>query len=250
MRKHTIELKSEYMQHSVTVGIVTAEKIDKVLLLLHGYGGSFQILDKELPLGEYAEENNMLMILPDMGNGYYIDRPSYRVNDFMMKELLPTVFATYDLRNDMPTYIAGISMGGYGSLLIGATYPKAFKQMIAISPAFIAHDVAIGNPQVVGTAKSPEVMKYYAEIFAPFDTLEEDPLRNPISAVIRSHENGTVPEIIMTCGTKDELYKRNTDAMDVFRGHGVKVDWLSVEEGLHDKECFDKGLRYAFKRLK
>lgn len=246
--KHILEIESEYMQCNITVGTVKPDQIHKVLLLLHGYGGSFNILDKELPLAEYADENNMLIIIPDMGNGYYIDRPGYRVNDFFINELLPTVFNTYRLEG-IPTYIAGISMGGYGSLLIGATYPNLFQRMIAISPAFIAHDVAIGNPQVVGTQSSIEVMKFYMEIFAPFDTLEEDPLRNPVAAVIRSNETADIPGIIITCGNKDELYERNINAIREFDKHGVKLDWFSIEEGKHDKECFDIGLRYALKRL-
>ena len=145
-------------------------------------------------------------------------------------------------------YIAGISMGGYGSLLIGSAFPDKFEKIISISGAFIAHDVAIGNPQVVGELDNKEAMKYFADTFAPFDTLESDICRNPIAAIINGDADD-MPEIIMTCGTKDELYARNHDALSAFNQNDVAYKWFPIEEGMHDYDVFDAGLRWAFQRL-
>ncbi len=247
-QKHIIRIKSEYLNGEVSVGVIIPKKIEKFLLLLHGYNGSFKHLDDNLPLLEYANGNNMIIVTPNMNNGYYLNRNGYRVNEFVFFELFPLILKRYELWDEIPMYIAGISMGGYGSLLIGSALPSKFRKIISVSGAFIAHDVAIGNPQVVGGPGDKEVLKYFMDTFAPFDTLENDKNRNPIAAIINCKLD-TVPEIIMTCGTKDKLYERNLDALRVFCKYGVECDWIPIEGGIHDYESFDAGLRYAFKML-
>lgn len=247
-QKQIIHMKSKYIKGEVLVGVVIPKRTDKLLLLLHGYNGSFKHLDDNLPLIEYANDNNMIIVTPNMNNGYYLNKENYKVNEFIVSELLPLILCTYELGTDIPMYIAGISMGGYGSLLIGTAFPGKFRRIVSISGAFIAHDVAIGNPQVVGGPGDRETLKYFMETFAPFDTLENDKFRNPIAAIINCNTE-MVPEIILTCGTKDELYERNLNAIREFGKHGVLCDWLPVEGGLHDYEAFDVGLRYAFKML-
>ena len=73
--------------------------------------------------------------------------------------------------------------------------------------------------------------------------------RNPIHAIIKRRQKTTIPEIILTCGTKDDMYERNMDAIKEFEKHGVNYDWFPIEEGAHDYKCFDQGLRYAFERM-
>ena len=199
-----------------------------------------------LPLAEYANDNHMMIVTPNMNDGYYINKCDYRVNEFLMLELIPLIFAKFGLKEELPMHIAGISMGGYGSLLIGAAFPEKFKKIISISGAFIAHDVAIGNPQVVGELGNKEILKYFTDTFAPFDTLENDIYRNPVAAIIDCNAD-VVPELIITCGTKDELYERNLDVINRFRQYDIKYDWFPVEEGIHDYKAFDAGLRYALK---
>ncbi len=247
-QKQIITLQSEYLHRETTVGVVIPTHVEKYMLLLHGYGGSFQHLDDNLPLAEYANANNMLIITPNMNNGYYINKPEYRVNEFLLLELIPFIFDTYGLNKSLPMYIAGISMGGYGSLLIGAAYPGKFKKIISISGAFIAHDVAIGNPQVVGGPGDKETLKYFTDTFAPFDTLENDICRNPIAAMINRNADD-MQGLIITCGTEDELYARNLDAIGQFEKYGVAYEWLPIEGGEHDYRAFDAGLRYALERV-
>lgn len=238
-----IVIKSKYLNSDVPVGIVLPEKIDKVLLLLHGYNGTYKILQNNLPLSEYASSHNTLIVTPNMSNGYYIDKEDYSVSEFIKSELLEYVFKSFGLPPVVERYIAGISMGGYGSLLIGSKYPTEFCKIISISGAFIAHDVAIGNPQVVGLPNDNETLEYFTKTFAPFDTLENDPARNPIAAIIKSNEENDLPKIILTCGTEDPLFERNVDAIQTLDKHGIEYEWFPIEGGVHDDECFWEGMK-------
>ena len=84
--KHIIKMKPEYLHCETTVGVVIPTQIEKFLVLLHGHNGSFRHLDENLPLAEYANDNNMIMVTPSMNNGYYINKPDYRVNEFLLFE--------------------------------------------------------------------------------------------------------------------------------------------------------------------
>lgn len=247
VRKQILKIDSKYLNSMTTVGTIIPEKTENIMILLHGYNGSFKQLDDNLPLREYAADNKMLIAVPDMNNGYYMNKPDYQVKEFFLFEFLPKIQETYGTNEEIPKYIAGISMGGYGSLLIGSALSSQFKKIISISGALIAHDVVIGNPQIVGMPGDQETWKYFTDTFAPFETLERDPERNPVGAVLR--KGAEVPEIIMTCGTKDMLCSRNAAVLQRFDKYKVNYVWRPVEGGLHNYTCFDEGLRYALKML-
>lgn len=244
--KDVRKIQSGYLHSEASVGVIVPGGVDKLLILLHGYGGSFKHLDENLPLTEYAESNNMLIVTPNMNNGYYLDKPEYCVSRFLLSELVPYIRSEYCIEEKLPMYLAGISMGGYGSLLIGARYPEEFRKVISVSGAFIAHDVAIGNPQVVGGPGDTEALRYFSETFAPFSTLENDANRNPVAAIA---DCKNIPELVLTCGTEDELYPRNLIVLQTLYKKGVSYDWLPIEGGAHDYKAFDAGLRYAFETM-
>ena len=250
VHKKVIKIESQCLRQTVTIGVVVPDKIDKVMILLHGYGGSFAELDENLPLLEYAEDSRVLIATPNMDNGYYIDHDFYWVSDFIIKELLDTLFTTYNPQIATGLYIAGISMGGFGSLLIGSKYPNVFKKIISISGAFIAKDVAIGNPEVVGAPGNKETFEYFNKTFAPFDMLEDSIERNAVAAIVWCSENYNLPEIILTCGSKDPLYERNLTAIRKFDSKGIEYDWCPLDGGVHDYSCFDEGLKYVFKMIR
>lgn len=248
-KKDVIKIPSRYLHDEVSIGVTVPERVDKVLILLHGYGGSYRHLDENLPLKEYAGNNNMLIVTPNMISGYYLDKPDYGVSQFLLSELTSYILSVYSIEENLPMYLAGISMGGYGSLLIGTRYPERFRKVISISGAFIAHDVAIGNPQVVGGPGDTMALKYFTETFAPFDTLEKDVIRNPVAA-IADCKNNELPKFILTCGTEDELYSRNLAVLETLDKKGASYDWYPIKEGVHDYKAFDVGLRYVFETMK
>lgn len=133
-------------------------------------------------------------------------------------------------------------------MLIGATYPHEFKKVISVSGAFIARDVAIGNPQVVGQLGNKATLNYFTDTFVPFETLENDIHRNPVAAIVDCGAD-VMPELIITCGTKDVLFSRNLDVLGTLFKNGFAFDWFPIEGGVHDYKAFDEGLRYAFEML-
>ena len=58
-RKQLIQMKSEYLNRDGLVGVVVPEKMNKIMLLLHGFNGTFRHLEDNLPLEEYANEGGL-----------------------------------------------------------------------------------------------------------------------------------------------------------------------------------------------
>lgn len=249
MKKEEI-FESKFLQGELSIGVIVPEKIERVMLLLHGYKERFSDMDKNLPLEEFANSKNMLIVCPDTNDEYYIPKDNYRVDEFVKDELMPWITDKYQLDESVRWHIAGISMGGYGSLLLAALLPHVFKSIIIISGAFIAHDVAIGNPQIVGDSKDLDSWNYYSKTFAPFDTLEEDHKRNPVKAAIMNIGFTYRPKIIATCGKEDPLFDRYLETFSKLLKNNVSCEVYFIKDGKHDYDCFEKGLRYALDIIK
>lgn len=109
--KNVIKIQSDYLQCEVSVGEGIPTQAERFLILLHGYNGSFKHLKENLPLMKYANRNDVVIVTPDMNNGYYMDKPNYSVSEFLLFELVPYIFDRYGFKEEIPMYLAGISMG-------------------------------------------------------------------------------------------------------------------------------------------
>ena len=101
------------------------------LYLLHGYGddnnswiskgGADRIANKYLADGGVP----MVIVMTDFYRGAF--------EDYMFKELMPRLESTYHCNGKRA--LAGLSMGGYGTLYYGLKYPDMFLYGYAMSPA-------------------------------------------------------------------------------------------------------------------
>ena len=237
--------KSECLNKEVSLGVVLPDVVEKIVVLLHGFGGTHRILNSILPLEEYARKYKVMLVMPDMGDCYYIDKENFNVSRFVSCELLEFIRRAFGISEETGVVLAGISMGGYGSVLIGTKYPEKFEAVVSISGAFIASDVVIGNPQVVGTGKPGEVFNYYHRIFGPFSTLEDSVERNPLAAV-KAVVPEKMPHIYLTYGSEDLLLERGEKLKLILEERKLCYDWKVIEGGDHVAASFDEGLRYAF----
>lgn len=118
-----------------------------VLYLLHGYCNDYSTWERYTSIERYAEErqiavvtfsaeNNMYMRLQDVKKGSPIPllmEPDYE--KLLMKEIPEFVTSMFPIsKKPSDTYIAGLSMGGFGALCNGFRYPGRFRAVGAFSP--------------------------------------------------------------------------------------------------------------------
>ena len=110
-----------------------------VLYLLHGLKGaahtwtSYTSIERYL----YESEKKMVVVMPEMHNNFYTDQAIGWPYLKYVAEELPRIIETY-LRVSPKrenTYVAGLSMGGYGAMKIALTYPEKFGFAASFSGA-------------------------------------------------------------------------------------------------------------------
>jgi enterochelin esterase-like enzyme len=144
-------IKSSILNKEVHYTIYLPNGYDKnersypVTYLLHGHG------DADDGWVQYGEINRladaaikegkmppMIIVTPDGFKSFYMNAADGSMNyeDFFIKELIPHIEKTYKAKTEKRFRgIAGLSMGGYGSLLYALKYPHLF---VAAAPLSVA----------------------------------------------------------------------------------------------------------------
>lgn len=190
---------SEGLAREVPVRVLRPEKPSgRWLLLLHGYGGDENEWVDHSEIASLARKYRLTVVMPGCGDGYYEDtrEPIGRFLGEELSEYLHTHFSLSDRCEDAA--IAGVSMGGFGALLLGSRYSRVFGRIACLSGAFIIHDVAIGNPGVLRNAD----VRYFRRVFGDFETLEGSD-RDPVEEARRAVREQRMSPVYLLCGTGD-----------------------------------------------
>lgn len=208
-----------------------------VIYLLHGLTGHFNNWTDLTKLSDYANGYKVIIVTPEGGDGWYTDSVSNdkeKWESYIVQELIPEVdkkFRTLPVRDKRA--IAGLSMGGFGSLKFGLKYPDKFVLAGSFSGALGAADIS-------EKTMSGAIGKTIDGIFGPVgsDTRKS----NDLFGIIRSMtpENAkTIPFIYLDCGTEDFLFQNNRDFVSLLVEKKVPHEYRQLP-GVHDWKYWDK----------
>jgi len=169
-----------------------------VLFLLHGNNGTHNdwavqgriqaTADELITSGEVPPA---IIVMPDAGSTWYIDRKENMESAFV-NDLFPDVeaqFRTINARNGR--LLAGLSMGGYGSLRFAMKFPERFAAAALLSPAIYDPEPPEGSSaRRVGVFGAPD---YDATVWKQFNypTLWESYIakKQPVPMYINSGDD-------------------------------------------------------------
>ncbi len=147
-----------------------------VLYLLHGsgddqtgwvqFGEVLHIVDKAINEGKATP---MIIIMPDANTGmrgYFNDiKGKWRYEDFFFQEFIPYVEKQFRIKGEKRfRAVAGLSMGGGGTLVYALHHPEMFSSACPLSAAtgpVSAEDAGQYYKQRYGDASDEEIDKYY-----------------------------------------------------------------------------------------
>jgi enterochelin esterase-like enzyme len=128
-----------------------------VVYLLHGYtddeSGWIQFGEVNMAADRAIVEREippMIIVMPDGGVSWYINdaQGKVRYEDMFVKELVPHIDSTYRTRPSREYRgIAGLSMGGWGTLTHGLRHPELFSACAAFSAAVWPDEEVLGMKQ-------------------------------------------------------------------------------------------------------
>ena len=214
-----------------------AEARYPVIYLLHGLTGHFNNWTDLTKISTYAAAYKVIIVMPEGGNGWYTDSVSNaneKWESYIVQELIPEVdkkFRTLPTRDKRA--IAGLSMGGYGSLKFGLKYPDKFVLAGSFSGA-------LGAAQITEKTVPGAIGKTIDGIFGPEGS--ESRKSNDLFGMIRSmtpERMKEIPFIYLDCGTEDFLFINNRDFVGLLLEKKVPHEYRQLP-GKHDWKYWDK----------
>ena len=210
----------------------------KTLYLLHGIFGNYTDWVNGTRIQTWAEANDLAVIMPSGENRFYLDdeKSGELYGEFIGKELVEftrKLFPLSDKRED--TFIAGLSMGGYGAIRNGLKYAENFGCVIGLSAALV-HDTwkDADNSAPIFTFRR----NYYEAIFGEYDKVKGSD-KDPKALLLKLKEEGRpVPKMYLCCGTEDDLVTVNRDFRDFLNENGVDLTYVEGP-GKHDWVFWD-----------
>ena len=215
-------------QRDLMGNFVQEPKPLKTLYLLHGILGSESDWVNGTRIAEWAQSRNLAVIMPAGENRFYVDQQKTMeyYGEFIGQELVELTRRLFPLSHKKEdTYIAGLSMGGYGALRNGLKYHETFGAIGALSSALVMDDIAKSDDT---SPISFQRRSYYEAVFGDVHQVvgsDLDP-RALIQQLKKTNQN--IPKLYLACGLQDFLIEKN----HVFRDFLIKEEVeVTYEEG-------------------
>ena len=185
-----------------------------VLYLFHGMGNNHAQWTGYTNVELYAEERNIAVVMISAENKSYVNMGGDAFYDFIEEELPDFVCGMFPIsRRPEDTYIAGLSMGGFGTLVHALSHPEKYAALGAFSAAIQL------NPSSLSGGPDTGIIPDY----------------DPETLADRLIAAGTAfPKTYIACGAKDFLYEANKAFCRKLVDAGVDVTWDELPEYGHE----------------
>ncbi len=246
--KESLKVKSTLLAKEIEYNIYLPSDYDNsnrrypVLCLLHGFGDDetgwsqfgevSHIADKAIQNGESTP---MIIIMPDAAVTWYINSfdGKTKYEDFFIKELIPYIDATYRTRTQKNyRAVAGLSMGGYGTLIMSTKHPELFAAAAPLS-AGIFTDEEMNNMPDENWNETFGML--FGNNLKGKDRINEAYLKNSILNIIAKGNGEELKKVryYIDCGDDDFLIKGNMAL------HAAMIDKqipheFRVRDGVHN----------------
>lgn len=259
--KESLKLKSTILGKEVEYSIYLPPDYDQsnrkypILYLLHGYsddetgwtqfGEVKAIADRQL---QKQEMTAMIIAMPDAGVSWYINSADGKVKweDFFIKEFIPHIESTYRCRTEKRyRAIAGLSMGGHGTMIMALKHPDLFSAAVPLSAGIFTREEYMNVPE-------EDWNKYYGSVYGPGKGGEsrftEHFNKNWVLSLVKNADPEVLKKVryYIDCGDKDFLIKGNMELHSLLIDKKVPHEFR-VREGVHNWDYWRSALPEVFK---
>ncbi|MCR6719915.1 MAG: esterase family protein [Chitinophagaceae bacterium] len=228
----------------------TSTRSYPVVYLLHGYtddhtawvqfGEINRLADKAIAEGIIPP---MIIAMPDADSSFYVNSFDGKINyeDFFFKEFIPTIEKNYrTLAQKRYRGIAGLSMGGYGSMLYALKHPDVFAATAPLSAAFFDDSTIIKMPNAGWNM--PLGIAYGTDLEGA-NRLTKSWYDNSIHELIRTKSANDLRKVRywIDCGDDDFLMEGNCMVHISLSRKGVPHEFR-MRDGGHDWNYWRTGI--------
>jgi enterochelin esterase-like enzyme len=228
----------------------TSSRRYPVVYLLHGYTdddtGWLQFGEAHLLADEAIASRAippMILVMPDAGTSWYVDNHdgSVRYETFFMEEFIPFIESRYRIRAEKRYRgLAGLSMGGFGSLVYGLRHPDKFAALAAFSAAVRTDEEMVAQSEEWW--ERAESVVYGPGLRGEERLTDHYRSYNPIHIVRAADpERFRDLRIYLDCGDDDFLYRGNATLHIALREREIPHEYR-VRDGGHRWSYWRSGL--------
>jgi putative tributyrin esterase len=239
---HSASLNRDMPYRAIVPANIAANQKLPVLYLLHGGGGSFRDWLNYSDVAGYAE-HGLILVMPEGNSSYYTnaaDRPQDRYEDYIVHDLIADVERRFPAASGRShRAIAGVSMGGFGAVLLALKHPDLFVFAGGLSSAL---DV----PSRPFSIKRVSQYRQHSSIFGPWNSQSRrasDPF-----VLIRSADPSQTPYLFLTCGDQEGLLPTNRRFATILQAGHFRYEFHTVAGG-HDWNQWNHNVPAMMKTL-
>ncbi|ERJ13122.1 alpha/beta hydrolase [Haloplasma contractile] len=207
----------------------------QTLYLLHGYTGDESDWQRFTGIERYAENNKIAVIMPAAGNSFYTDMVHGGDYFTYLTEELPAfvqaMFPVSAKKED--TFIAGLSMGGYGAFKIAMRYPERYHAAASLSGV-----VEISEAVLKEERKDMKLENVFGDLNKVRGSKHD--LLHLAEQLIK--DGKSIPKLYQACGTEDFLYRNNIKFKKQAEQIGLGIHYVEGP-GIHDWNFWDEYIR-------
>lgn len=200
-----------------------------VLYLLHGLSDDCTTWTRRTSVERYASELGLAVVMPQVARSFYLDGAHTGAHWQFLSQELPDVvqrfFRVSSARED--TFVAGLSMGGYGAALSALRQPERFAAAASLSGAL----------DVAGLQREDAHDVFAHVLDAPAEGTSAD-----LFALLEDVDPASAPRLYVRCGTEDALIGSNRRFAAAARERGLDVT-DGFDPGEHEWGYWDRAIQ-------
>jgi S-formylglutathione hydrolase FrmB len=226
-RSETLELSS-----SLTAIVPERESARGTLYLLHGLSDDDSMWVRQTNIERYASTRGLAVVMPQVHRSYYSDEVHGGAYWSFLSDELPRlverVFNVPAARES--TFVAGLSMGGYGAMKWALRHPEHFGAAASLSGALGLAARTIPGPGSLDARLWDRIFDNRSIVGGADDVLA---LLDPIA------DMGDAPALYVCCGVDDPLFHENETFVRAAQERGIPVQ-VDFGPGAHTWDYWDR----------
>ncbi len=202
-----------------------------VLYLLHGLSDDHTIWHRRTSIERYVAPLGIAVVMPAVNRSFYADEAHggayWTFLSSELPDLVGSFFRVSSRRED--TFVAGLSMGGYGAMKWALRQPGRFAAAASLSGALDIAALAARDERT----DQPLLRNIFGGRPGPHDDL---------LTLLRAADPVALPALCVSCGTEDFLYDDNRVFVRAAGDAGVPLT-VDFRPGGHDWAFWDAGIQ-------
>ena len=205
----------------------------KVLYLLHGLSDDASAWQRYSAIETLAKAYGLVVVMPSVGRSFYTDMPNgQKYFTYLVEELpryLKDVFGLAPKRED--TFIAGLSMGGYGAMKAALLRPELYSAAASFS-GVLSLGIFKAVPNDPRTAE-------FSLLFGDFEKLPGSQHDPAVWLQRAAKDPASLPHLYIYVGRQEDLYPLSGQFHQACKSLGVQAEYRE-DDGHHDWFLWDR----------